>query len=191
MTTFPTLKTSRLLLREILVADAPSLFSVHGDAEGMRWFGTDPMTNPEEADRLVQVFADWRTNGSGVRWAIERHSDGRFLGTCGLFRWNRSWKSCVIGYELAPFARGNGYMQEALLAAIDYGFGTMQINRVEAQVHPKNVPSIRTLETLGFLREGYQRQAGYWHETYHDLLQFALLRAEFQHYSACRTDQPI
>jgi len=178
MTTFPTLTTSRLLLRELLPSDAPSLYAVHHDAEDMRWFSTDAMTDPAEAEKLIQVFADWRHSGSGIRWAIERPSDGAFLGTCGLFRWNRNWRSCVIGYELAPFARGNGYMTEALNATIDYGFEAMQINRVEAQVHPQNAPSIRTLETLGFLREGYQRQAGYWHGTHHDLLQFALLRAD-------------
>ncbi|MCC8404513.1 GNAT family N-acetyltransferase [Paraburkholderia sp. MMS20-SJTN17] len=94
--------------------------------------------------------------------------------------WNRNWRSCVVGYELAPLARGKGYMQEALCAAIDYGFDAMQINRIEARVHPQNHPSIRTLETLGFLREGYQRQAGYWCGAYHDLLQFALLRSGFQ-----------
>jgi ribosomal-protein-alanine N-acetyltransferase len=178
MTTFPTLSTSRLSLREPLPGDAPFLFAVHGDDEGMRWFGTDPMTDISEAEKLIEVFADWHRSNSGIRWAIERLSDGLFLGTCGLFRWNKSWRSCVVGYELAPFARGNGYMHEALSAAIDYGFERMQLNRIEAQVHPQNVPSIHTLETLGFLREGHQRQAGYWRGTYHDLLQFALLRAE-------------
>jgi ribosomal-protein-alanine N-acetyltransferase len=177
---FPTLATSRLTLRETSPDDAASLFAVHSDAEGMRWFGTDPMTKPAEADKLIQVFADWWRNRSGVRWAIERSSDRAFLGTCGLFRWNRSWRSCVVGYELAPFARGNGYMQEALCAAIEYGFETMQLNRVEAQIHPQNEPSIRILERLGFLREGYQRQAGYWGGAYHDLSQFALLRADLQ-----------
>ncbi|WP_244136176.1 GNAT family protein [Burkholderia sp. BCC0801] len=175
---FPTLTTSRLSLRELLPSDAPSLFAVHGDAEGMRWFGTDPMTDIAEADKLIQVFANWRRSGSGVRWAIERLSDGLLLGTCGLFRWNRNWRSCAVGYELATFARGNGYMNEALSAAIDYGFDMMQINRIEAQVHPRNASSIQVLETLGFVREGYQRQAGYWRGTYHDLLQFSLLRSD-------------
>ena len=71
-------------------------------------------------------------------------------------------------------------MNEALSAAIDYGFDAMQINRIEAQVHPQNLPSIQALEKLGFLREAYQRQAGYWRDNYHDLLQFALLRSEFR-----------
>lgn len=71
-------------------------------------------------------------------------------------------------------------MNEALTAAIGYGFDTMQLNRIEAQVHPENTASVRTLETLGFLREGYQRQAGYWSGIHHDLLQFALLRSELR-----------
>ncbi|WP_232221489.1 GNAT family N-acetyltransferase [Burkholderia sp. WSM2232] len=177
---FPNLTTARLSLRELLLSDAPSLFAVHGDPESMRWFGTDAMTEIGEAAKMIQMFAEWRRSGSGVRWAVTRLSDGLFLGTCGLFRWNRNWRSCVVGYELAPIARGNGYMNEALSAAIDYGFDTMQLNRIEAQVHPQNAPSIKTLEALGFLREGYQRQAGYWRATYHDLLQFALLRPEFR-----------
>jgi [ribosomal protein S5]-alanine N-acetyltransferase len=180
MSTFPTLSTSRLSLREILPGDAPSLFAIHRDAEGMRWFGNDPMTDIAQAEKLIQLFADWQRNQTGFRWAIERLSDGSFLGTCGLFRWNRNWHSCVVGYELAPSARGEGYMNEALSAAINYGFETMQINRIEAQVHTQNATSIHTLESLGFLREGYQRQGGYWGGTYHDLLQFALLGSEFR-----------
>ncbi len=69
-------------------------------------------------------------------------------------------------------------MNEALSAAIDYGFDMMQINRIEAQVHPENASSIQVLETLGFVREGYQRQAGYWRGAYHDLLRFSLLRSD-------------
>ena len=43
LTAFPVLQTERLLLREIVVADAPALFEIHGDAELMRWFGSDPL----------------------------------------------------------------------------------------------------------------------------------------------------
>jgi ribosomal-protein-alanine N-acetyltransferase len=178
MNVFPILTTSRLLLRELSLSDSSSLFSFHSDVEAMRWFGNDAMTDPKEADQLINLFTDWWRSGTGIRWAIERSQDGILLGTCGLFKWNRNWRSCVIGYELAPFARGNGYMTEALDAAIKHGFEAMQLNRIEAQVHHQNVSSIRALEKLGFLQEGYQRQAGYWNSAYHDLLQFALLRKD-------------
>src|SRR5512139_756300 len=44
MSGFPTIETDRLLLREIVAADAPALFAIHSDAQAMRWFGSDPLT---------------------------------------------------------------------------------------------------------------------------------------------------
>ncbi|TCM69252.1 ribosomal-protein-alanine N-acetyltransferase [Acinetobacter calcoaceticus] len=181
MDNFPILTTERLSLRELSLDDAPALFAVHSDAEGMRWFGTDPMTNPSDAENMIQTVENLWLAGTGLRWAIERRSDRTFLGTCGLFKWNRGWRSCVIGYELAPFARGNGYMHEALTAAIHYGFNVMLLNRIEAQVHTQNAKSLQTLNTLGFVGEGLQRQAGYWQSAYHDLHQLALIRRDYQH----------
>ncbi|EEA00186.1 hypothetical protein BH160DRAFT_4534 [Burkholderia sp. H160] len=96
MDSFPTLTTSRLILWEVSPSDAQSLFAVHSDAEGMRWFGSDPMTDPVEAEKLIEVFAGWRRTGSGVRWVVERSADGVFLGTCGLFNWVFSAKDTNV-----------------------------------------------------------------------------------------------
>ena len=38
---FPILETSRLILRELVVQDAPSLFAIYADIEHMRWYGID------------------------------------------------------------------------------------------------------------------------------------------------------
>jgi len=46
---FPRLKTTRLALRELDLADAPTLLSIHGDRNAMQWFGTDSMTSLEQA----------------------------------------------------------------------------------------------------------------------------------------------
>jgi len=84
---FPTLETDRLILREILAADAPALFAIHGDADAMRWFGTDPMVDLQQAEQLVETFAAWRQMPNpGTRWGIQRKSDSKLLGSCGLFR---------------------------------------------------------------------------------------------------------
>ena len=60
MSEFPTLKTQRLHLREITATDATALLAIHGDTQAMRWFGTDPMTDLPQAEKLVDVFAAWR-----------------------------------------------------------------------------------------------------------------------------------
>lgn len=180
-TPFPCLATSRLKLREIAPTDAPSLLAIHGDREAMRWFGTDSITSLAQAEEMVKTFASWRNPpATGIRWAIERNLDGRFVGTCGLFRWNRRWRSCTVGYELAQEAWGKGLMTEALGAALAWGFEGMELNRVEAQVHPHNGSSLKLLARLGFVEEGILRQAGFWDGEHRDLVQLSLLREDHQ-----------
>ncbi len=181
MSEFPTLGTDRLLLREITAADAPVLLAIHGDAQAMRWFGTDPLDCLAQAEQLVETFAGWRQMPNpGIRWGIETRSGGQLLGSCGLTKWNRDWKSCIVGYELAQSAWGAGLMAEALQAALTWGFVCMALNRIEAQVHPENEASIKLVRKLGFVQEGRLREAGFWLGEHHDLLQFGLLRQDYR-----------
>jgi ribosomal-protein-alanine N-acetyltransferase len=178
---FPVLETQRLLLREIVAEDAPALFSIHGDAVLMQWFGFDPLPDVSAAENLVKVFAAWRNQPNpGTRWAIQLKHDPTLVGTCGLYGWNRNWRKCTIGYELAPHLHSQGYMHEALCAMLDWGFAKMRLNRVEAEIHPDNLASLKLARKLGFVDEGRLREAGRWNGQYHDLLQLSLLRREWR-----------
>jgi ribosomal-protein-alanine N-acetyltransferase len=177
---FPVIETARLRLREIVLADAPALLAIHGDADAMRWFGTDPPTELAQAAKLVENFANLRLQPNpGTRWGIERRSDGRLVGTCGLFKWHRGWQSCTTGYELGREAWGQGLMREALAAVFAWGFEHMSLARIEAQVHPDNAASLRLLRGLGFVDEGLAREAGFWLGQRHDMVQLGLLKREF------------
>lgn len=181
MTDFPELKTRNLVLREIADADAADLLSIHGDAEHMKWFGSDPLKDIEGAQRLIQTFATWREEpASGTRWGIQLRNTPGLIGTCGLFRWNRNWRTCVVGYEISPLHQGRGYMKEALTAAVSWGFQALQLNRIEAQVHPDNRASLALLARLGFVEEGRLREVGYWAGSHHDLMLHALLKREWR-----------
>lgn len=181
---FPTIETPRLQLREIVPADAPTLLAIHGDPVVMRWFGSDPLTDLAGAEGVIENFAALRrTAAPGVRWGIAPRTPSPdaapLVGTCGFFRWNRGWRTCMVGYELAQEAQGRGYMREALVAACGWGFLHMQLDRVEAQVHPANVASLRLLKGLGFVDEGLQREAALWGGRRHDMVALGLLRREF------------
>lgn len=178
MNPFPTLHTQRLHLRELTANDAPALFAIHCDTNHMRWFGTDPMTDLVQAQALIEVFAQWRTQPNpGTRWGIEH--DGELIGSCGLFKWNRGWDSCSLSCELAPAACGRGLMNEALRSTLDWGFEHMQLHRIEALVHPQNGASLKLLQHLGFEREGTLREAGFWKGERHDLEVLGLLVREW------------
>jgi ribosomal-protein-alanine N-acetyltransferase len=169
-TLFPQLLTDRLRLRELDLDDADDLFAIYSDPQTMQWFGLDPLKQLEQAQNLITRFMAWRTAAiPGTRWAIERMSDGCFIGTCGLFKWHQGWHKCALGYELSRAAVGQGYMQEALRAILPWGMREMNLNRIEAQIHPANLPSIRLVERLNFVAEGTLREAGYWGGAFHDL----------------------
>lgn len=181
MPDFPTLETPRLRLREITDDAAAALFAIHANAEHMKWFGADPPADLDAARALVKLFAGWRQQPNpGTRWGIEWKSRPGLIGSCGLFAWNRNWRKCAIGYELAPEALGAGLMRESLAAIIAWGLREMALNRIEAQVHANNAPSLALLAKLGFVQEGRLREVAYWGGRHHDLLQLSLLAAEWR-----------
>jgi [ribosomal protein S5]-alanine N-acetyltransferase len=176
---FPTLETERLVLREIVSMDAPALFEFRKDADNMRYYGSDLMETIDGAHELVELFSSWRVMPNpGTRWALQLRTESTLIGTCGLFKWNRNWRSCTIGYELNPKYQGKGLMTEALTPMIDWGFQEMDLNRIVAEIHPENAASISLARHLGFVEEGRLRQAGFWGGRFEDFLLFSLLRSD-------------
>ena len=80
---FPTIETERLLLREIVLEGAPSLFEIHSDADPMRWFGNDAIADLADAEGLIKTFAAWRALANpGTRWGLEIKGESSLVGTC-------------------------------------------------------------------------------------------------------------
>ena len=177
---FPHLHTPRLHLRQILPSDASALFAIHSDIEWMRWYGVDPVTDLYQAEQLAELFAGWFHAGTGFRWGLERREDRQLIGTCGLFRWNKSWRNCVIGYEILRSCHGQGYMREALTTVLDYGFNMMHLHRIQAETHPDNLASIGIATHLGFRFEGVHRDQAFWGSRFHDLNCYSLLEREWR-----------
>lgn len=177
---FPTLITKRLELRALSYLDTNALFAIHADAEAMRWFGTEPLTERQQARAFIESWANLRNDPpSGARWGIFRRTDQTLLGSCGLFKWQHAWHNAMTGYELGRSAWGQGYMQEALAAIFDFGFKHMDLHRIYAEIHPDNAASIAVVERLGMLYEGTHREQGYWGGEFHDLRSYAVLRNEW------------
>ncbi len=64
MNDFPTVETDRLLLREMVAADAPAVFAIHSAPDAMRWFGTDPLTELSQAHKTPCCRGDSNTRNS-------------------------------------------------------------------------------------------------------------------------------
>jgi ribosomal-protein-alanine N-acetyltransferase len=179
---FPVLETGRFILRAVALDDAADIFRIMADPLVTRYFGSAPMTSIDEAVRRVDGIRSAFEQQEGVRWAIARREDGRFIGSCGFWRLIKPHFRAEIGYELAPEFWGQGVMPEAAGAALSFGFTTMGLHSVEAQIHPENTGSRRVLEKLGFVQEGYFRENYYEpaEGRFTDTAVFSLLRADWQ-----------
>lgn len=108
-----------------------------------------------------------------------RKSDKESMGTCGYDSWDRENNIAEIGYDLWKEFWGQGYMREALIAAIYSGFNNMDLNRINAFVALDNLRSARLLESLGFKREGIYREKHFYRGEYFDHYTYSLLRREW------------
>src|SRR3954471_10228367 len=154
----PTLTTARLRLRPVTDADADALFALHSNAHVLRYWDAPPWTERSRAERFVAGCRQMAQEGTGARLAVDRLSDGAFLGWSGLSRWNPDYRSASMGYCFHEAAWGRGYATEAARALLGGAFDTLDLNRVQAETDTRNVASARVLEKLGFVREGTLRE---------------------------------
>ena len=176
----PTLPTSRLLLRPFSDADGDALFALHSNAHVLRYWDSPPWTDRARAELFIEKGRQLSEEGSGARVAVERASDGAFLGWCGLSKWNPDYRSASLGYCLDDAAWGHGYATEGARALLQWGFDTLDLNRVQAEADTRNVGSARVLEKLGFVLEGTLREDCVVNGDVSDSWVFGLLSREWQ-----------
>lgn len=176
---FPELGSERLLLRQPSRSDVDAVLQTFRDPEVIRYYNVDLMDRRDDAAALIESRRRRYEMGYGIRWSIYLRDSRQYVGSCGYEVIHTPWRHAEIGYELAKAHWGNGYMTEALRAIVTYGFRTLDMHRIEAQVEPANAASRAVLRRLGFREEGLARQRGYWRGEFHDLIQFGLLESEF------------
>ncbi|MDI1444044.1 GNAT family N-acetyltransferase [Polyangium sp. 6x1] len=178
-TPFPTLETPRLVLRELVPADAEAIFRIQSNPEVVRYFGRAAHATLAETEKLLGTVFDAQRDVTAIRWVLSLKDTGELAGTCGFWRWNKPHRCSEIGYELAPEYWGRGLMVEALRPILRYGFTEMELHRVEATIDPENQASRRVLEKLGFKRDALMRENWFHDGKFTDSAIYGLLEQEF------------
>jgi RimJ/RimL family protein N-acetyltransferase len=153
-----TLRTPRLDLRPLRPDDAGALMAIHSDPAVMRYWSTPPWSDLQQAHDLIQREIAGMAAGTAVRLGIVVREEAALIGHCTLFSFDAQCRRAETGYALRASAWGHGYANEAVSALLDWGFAELGLNRVEADIDPRNTPSARALERLGFTREGHLRE---------------------------------
>ena len=176
----PAINTNRLSLRWISAEDVDDVYTIYSDPEVMRYWSTPPLADRNAASKLVSEIHESFKRRELLRWGIALRKDDTLIGSVTLFHPDFTHRRAEIGYALGRAHWGQGYMHETLKAVLTYAFEVLEFHRIEADVDPRNVASIRTLERLGFQREGYLRERWQVNGEIQDALFYGLLRPDWE-----------
>jgi len=183
------IETPRLLLRPFERDDAVAAHAWFGDPVVMRYAPSGPDASVGVTrERLGRYEAHQARHGFS-KWLVFERASGQAIGDAGLLvlegdarpeRWRRgsdddgagplgeaardgessreSWID--LGFRFQRRSWREGYATEVGAAWVSVAFGSLGVDRLNAFVHPDNIPSMKVLERLGFREDGPDQVQG-------------------------------
>ncbi|MES2848065.1 MAG: GNAT family protein [Bacteroidota bacterium] len=174
-TPFPTLITGRLVLREITADDANEIFFLRSDAGLLKYLDKEPEKSVEETIGFIGRIKKNLDDNDGILWGITLKDSDVVIGSICYWRMQKEHYRAEIGYILHSAQQGKGIMDEAIKAVLQYGFETMKLHSVEANVNPANESSMKVLEKNGFVKEAYFKENYYYNGKFIDSAIYSLI----------------
>jgi ribosomal-protein-alanine N-acetyltransferase len=154
---FPVIESPRLILRRPVAADIDELFKYRSDKELMQYIPHRYATSRAQVEETLERIDKLIAANEGINWAITLKGDDTIIGMVGYVHFYKEHYRAEIGYMLHTPYHGQGIAAEATKAAIDYGFGALQLHSIEAIVNSKNAASQKLLQRLGFTNDAFFR----------------------------------
>lgn len=155
--------------------DVKEVFTLRSDNTIMQFINRPLAASTEDALQLIQKIIDSASANEGITWAISLQNNSMLIGTIGFWKIDKENYRTEIGYLLHSDHQQKGIMQEAIEAVLTYGFTTMQLHSVEANVNPANEASKKLLLKNKFIQEGYFRENFYYNGQFLDSAIYTLL----------------
>jgi len=178
-------ETERLVLRSPKEEDATLFhnFLVENRDFHKEWVPTrnENYYTHEKARQLIINSRASYVEGSSCLLFIFKKSKNELIGTISLTNIVYGpFLSAFLGYELTAKEWNKGYMTEAVKGMIKIAFQTLGLHRIEANVMPRNKPSVKLLSKSGFTEEGISRKYLKINGIWEDHLHFVKLNKELE-----------
>lgn len=150
---FPGLFTKQYHLRQLSLDDQEEIFILRSDERVLEHLDIQKADTIEDARNFIIKINNGINNNESIYWAICRTGNPKLVGTICLWNISQAESKADIGFALLPEFQGNGIMQEVIPAVLDYGFNTMNLKKIDGEVTPANIKSIKLMERFGFKYE--------------------------------------
>jgi RimJ/RimL family protein N-acetyltransferase len=109
-----------------------------------------PWDDPKGHERFLRERIQ-ESFGPGLGyWSIfPKEHPAQFLGWILLIPYDGIGQEIEIGWRLNRLSWGKGYATEAAIPVVEHAFATVGLNRIVADIDPRNLASMRVAEKIG------------------------------------------
>jgi len=173
----PTIATDRLILRAFNASDADTVQQLVSAYEVA--LNTLSIPHPYPDGAAAQWIGTHAGRPDDHVFAITRRDDGALVGCIGIHV-QPDHDRAELGYWIGVPYWGAGYATEAARAAMEWGFETLELNRIYAEHFTRNPASGAVMRKIGMRPEGLlRRHIRKWDE-YLDVVIYSVLREEWR-----------
>ncbi len=166
------LETARLFLRPMNEGDTDAIFALRSDAEMMRYIRQPQTSRADVAAWIKLISSLWETEKIGLCAVFDKTSE-KLIGWCGLWRLQETGET-EVGYAIAADFQKQGLASEAAAKCLEYGFNTLNLEKIVAVARPENLASCRVMEKIGMTFDGI----GYYYDR--DLAHYSIFKENFK-----------
>lgn len=178
------LESERILLKPVEPEDLSFLLDLRWDIDIMAYQVHDPISLKSQQAWYENLSKSGNLALSVFEKNTDRPQEKKLAGTIGLMNINHRHQRATWTLRLDQAFQGRGIAYEASMLMLDYGFNTLNLNKVFSDSFPDNAPIIKLLTKLRFTQEGLMKAHYYHNGEFKDSAIYAMLRADFNRLKA-------
>lgn len=172
---FPGIETERLILSQLKEEDVPFVTEYLQDKIFSDLTSNIPYPyTKEHAELWVKMSRESFESNTGYTFAV-RNKEGRIIGAIGLH--DREDDKAELGYWMGKPFWNKGYITEAAVALIDFGFRELEFNKIYATYFLHNPDSGRIMEKIGMQKEALLKQHLKKEGEYFDIMMYSVFKS--------------
>jgi RimJ/RimL family protein N-acetyltransferase len=154
----PILTGATVTLRELRLADAPSLLAMLSTEEVSR-FISPPPTTVEGFERFIAWTQRERAAGNYVCFAVVPHGMNTAVGIFQVRQLEPGFSTAEWGFALGSAFWGTGVFLDGAKMVVDFAFDVVGAHRLEARAAVANGRGNGALRKVGAIQEGVLRKS--------------------------------
>ena len=175
------IETERLILRPFVMEDAEAMYrNWASDPEVTKFLSWPTYQSVDTAYEILDIWTKQYSDNTFYQWAIELKEIGEVIGSISVVNFDERVDMVEIGFCIGKPWWGQGIMTEAFQAVIDFLFGEVNVQRIEAGHDPNNPASGAVQRKCGLKYEGTLRRSIRSNQGITDKVVLSILKEEWK-----------